>query len=159
MYWDRVRPDIIKIFVLAITIFTDGVSIFGNIYRNILDVYLTITILSEKYRYYIINIFLLILGFYSSDFKDVIKTLYSVRYIDEGIIITINSEEIRICLYIIYYTGDYFKINENGRFKGLKAYKFCRFYFIGRPEGNISTDILDINTIDYSRFHYTTAQQ
>lgn len=158
-HWDQAQPDTTNTIVLAATIFVDGVGIFGNMYRSIMGVYLTIISLPEKYRCRVANMFPLIPGPHDSDFEDVVKAMYSIRYLDEGIFAEVNGEQVRVYLYTICYTSDYPKMNENAGFQGHKAQKFYRFCFIGRSEGEASTDILDINTVEHGRLHFATAQQ
>lgn len=71
--------------LFPILIFIDSFSVFRNLYRLLIGYYITPAGLTYKERTKSSNIFLLVLGPYSSNFANIIKGLGTLAKLNRGI--------------------------------------------------------------------------
>lgn len=82
-----------------------------------------------------------------------------MKYLNEGVSAVISNEEVRIRAFTLYITSNLPQAADNTGYKGPRAHKFCRFCFVGaKPENasDISTPIMDIDTVAHGRYHIQT---
>ncbi|KAI8177284.1 hypothetical protein K4K51_005651 [Colletotrichum sp. SAR 10_75] len=95
-----------------------------------------------------------------SNFNDTIQALQSLSQLDKEVVMNINSVDTIVCVPTLCYISDMPQQDKNSGFRGPKANKFCRFYFISQTavKSRKASNILDFNVVTHSQYHYQTIE-
>lgn len=91
---------------MLILTFINDFNIYYNSYYTLTSFYYTPISLFKNNHTHKANVFLIALGPHSLDFKDIIKALKSIQYLNKGITAYINGNKIRIYIFNIYFTNN-----------------------------------------------------
>ena len=121
--------------------FIDGFSLYRNMYRTLLGIYIIFAGLNSQEQSRRCNVFPVTLGPHGSKFEDVIGALSSLSRLDQGLQLTINGQQKFVCAYTLAFIGDMPQQQENAGFKRSTAKLGCRFCLIPqKDQGNLRYD-------------------
>ena len=152
--------------------FIDGFGLYRNRQRSLMGMYLIMASFTFRERARRANVLPLTLGPHGSNFADVIAALQHMGDLDEvskffisllpfrrsnadlkliqGLLMTINGEEVFLCSFPFMYIGDMPQQQESSGFKSQNANLGCRFCYIVNTE----RDQLDYDLVQNGRFHH-----
>ena len=136
-------------FSVSLICFIDGFDLYRNRQRSLMRMYMIIAVFTFRERTRRANVHSLTLKSHDSNFANVIETLQHLEDFDEDISITINDEEIFLCVFTHMFVSDMSQQQKNSKFKSQNANLDCRFCFIS----STNRDQLEYDLVANDRFH------
>lgn len=147
----------IQVISVPLLIFINSFGLYRNINHSLIGIYTIIGgyIYIERNRR--TNIIPLTLGPYSSNFEDIIKSISSkFKGLNIGDrIISISSQDFRLCVYIIAFISDILQQNQNIRLISQNTNRGYRYYTtLYKEQNNLKANLGPI-----SRYYYELYRQ
>lgn len=128
------------------TTFLDGFGLYRNAYHSLNGMYVTPASLDIKLRSKLQNVYVLMIGPFGCDEKEMAKCLEREALASgSGYKTTLLSgETVIVCAFPLCFTGDMPQQNSNSGCKTHNGYKGCRFCFITDEEkGNLHENVIE----------------
>ena len=123
-------------------------------YKTLKKIYLISTNLIFYKRRKIINVFIFIFESHEIALKNVINIIAKfIRQLNKNIILNINDENTKICVFIFELINDMFQQTNNLKFLRYNVEKNCRFCFVFKKKQILILMLLFMINIILKRFN------
>lgn len=146
------RNSVYRRISLLLLIFIDGFGLYRNAYRTLIGFYFIPVGLLFIERNRRANVFLFILGLYSSNFADVVEAIKSLAILDCRVDVNIPAiGKVRLVVFTFAYIGNMPQQQKNLGIKTQQANLGCRLCYVPIEERGL----LDYNTFTNRRYYRT----
>ena len=154
-YFDReyVQNNFVNIDIfLFYLLFINDFDVHKNMYKVLKVFYLISTNLIFHKRRKIVNVFIFIFESHEVALKNMIDAIAKfIRQLNKDIILSINDENTKICVFIFELINDMFQQANNSKFLRHNVEKNCRFCFVFKKKKKFDFDV-----IIYDKYHFET---